>query len=70
MRALSHIGAAGVEPAAFHPSTIWAPIAAVPGFADVRLDVNAIDYAILGVYLLVVLGVGWVAMRYVKTSLE
>jgi len=42
----------------------------VPGFADVRLDVNGIDYAILGVYFLVVLGVGWVAKRYIRTSLD
>jgi SSS family solute:Na+ symporter len=42
----------------------------VPGFADVRLDVNGIDYAILGVYFVVVLGVGWVAKRYVRTSLD
>jgi solute:Na+ symporter, SSS family len=41
-----------------------------PFIADVRLDVNAIDYAILGVYFLTVLGVGWVAKRYVKTSLD
>jgi solute:Na+ symporter, SSS family len=38
--------------------------------ADVRLNTNALDYAILGVYFVVVLGVGWVAKRYVKTSLD
>jgi solute:Na+ symporter, SSS family len=38
--------------------------------ADVRLDVNAVDYAILAVYFIVVLGIGFVAKRYVKTSLD
>ncbi len=38
--------------------------------ANVRLDVNALDYSILGVYFVVVLGIGWVAKRYVKTSLD
>src|SRR6185312_12543535 len=38
--------------------------------ADVRLNTNALDYAILGVYFVTVLGVGWVAKRYVKTSLD
>jgi solute:Na+ symporter, SSS family len=37
---------------------------------NVRLDVNALDYSILGVYFVVVLGIGWVAKRYVKTSLD
>jgi len=35
-----------------------------------RLDVNAIDYAIIAVYFLVVLGIGFAARRYVKTSLD
>src|SRR5215218_4342200 len=38
--------------------------------ADVRLNTNALDFAILGVYFVVVLGVGFVARRYVKTSLD
>jgi SSS family solute:Na+ symporter len=38
--------------------------------SDVRLDTNALDFAILGVYFVVVLGVGFVARRYVKTSLD
>jgi SSS family solute:Na+ symporter len=42
----------------------------VPITAQVRLDVNAIDYGILGVYFIVVLGIGFVARRYVKTSLD
>ncbi len=42
----------------------------MPALAQVRLDVNAIDYAILGVYFAVVLGVGLIARRYVKTSLD
>jgi SSS family solute:Na+ symporter len=37
---------------------------------DVRLDTNFLDYAILAVYFLVVLGVGFVARRFVKTSLD
>jgi solute:Na+ symporter, SSS family len=35
-----------------------------------RLDVNAIDYAILFVYFVVVLGIGFAAKRYIKTSLD
>jgi solute:Na+ symporter, SSS family len=35
-----------------------------------RLDVNAIDYAIIAVYFIVVLGIGFAARRYVKTSLD
>ena len=38
--------------------------------ARVRLDTNALDYAILAIYFVVVLGVGFVARRYVKTSLD
>jgi SSS family solute:Na+ symporter len=37
---------------------------------DVRFDVNAVDYGILALYFLTVLGVGFVARRYVKTSLD
>jgi SSS family solute:Na+ symporter len=37
---------------------------------DVRLDTNFLDYAILAVYFIVVLGVGFVARRFVKTSLD
>jgi SSS family solute:Na+ symporter len=35
-----------------------------------RLDTNALDYAILAIYFLVVLGVGFAARRYIKTSLD
>jgi solute:Na+ symporter, SSS family len=35
-----------------------------------RLDVNAVDYAILFVYFVVVLGIGFAAKRYIKTSLD
>jgi solute:Na+ symporter, SSS family len=35
-----------------------------------RLNANAIDYAIIGVYFVVVLGIGFIARRYVKTSLD
>jgi solute:Na+ symporter, SSS family len=37
---------------------------------QVRLDTNFIDYAILAFYFAVVLGVGLVARRYVKSSLD
>jgi SSS family solute:Na+ symporter len=36
----------------------------------IRLDVNVVDYAILAAYFLVVLGVGFAAKRYIKTSLD
>jgi SSS family solute:Na+ symporter len=36
----------------------------------IRLDVNVVDYAILAAYFVVVLGVGWAAKRYIKTSLD
>src|SRR3954453_9256099 len=35
-----------------------------------RLDTNALDFAILGVYFVVVLGVGFAAKRYIKSSLD
>src|SRR3954469_19810783 len=35
-----------------------------------RLDVNWIDYGILAAYFVVVLGVGFAARRYIKTSLD
>src|SRR3954451_244004 len=38
--------------------------------ADVRLNVNAVDYAILAIYFLTVLGVGFAAKRYIKSSLD
>ena len=37
---------------------------------DARLDTNVIDYAILVTYFIVVLGVGFAAKRYIKTSLD
>jgi solute:Na+ symporter, SSS family len=37
---------------------------------QIRLDTNAIDYAILAVYFVVVLGIGFAARRYIKTSLD
>ncbi len=37
---------------------------------DVRLDTNALDYAILLTYFIVVLGVGFAAKRYIHTSLD
>src|SRR3954453_21157237 len=38
--------------------------------AEVRLNTNALDFAILGIYFVVVLGVGFIAKRYIKTSLD
>ena len=37
---------------------------------DLRLDVNVLDYAILALYFLVVLGIGLAARRAVRTSLD
>src|ERR1041385_649521 len=37
---------------------------------DLRLDTNFIDYAILAGYFVVVLGVGFAAKRYIKSSLD
>src|SRR5690348_2800113 len=42
------------------------PLAAV----DVRLNLKAVDWVILGIYFIVVLGVGFAARRYIKTSLD
>jgi SSS family solute:Na+ symporter len=38
--------------------------------SDVRLNTNALDFAILGVYFVVVLGIGFIAKRYINTSLD
>ena len=38
--------------------------------ADARLNMNGFDYAILFIYFALVLGIGWIAKRYVKTSLD
>ncbi len=37
---------------------------------QVRLDVNAVDYAIVLAYFAVVLGIGFAAKRYIKSSLD
>jgi SSS family solute:Na+ symporter len=37
---------------------------------ELRLPTNALDYSILGIYFVVVLGVGFAARRSVKTSLD
>ena len=37
---------------------------------DLRLDTNVIDYAIIAVYFVAVLGIGFTAKRYIKTSLD
>ena len=38
--------------------------------AGLRLDVNGVDYAILAIYFIVVLGIGFAARRSVSTSLD
>jgi SSS family solute:Na+ symporter len=38
--------------------------------SDVRLDTNVLDFVIVGVYFVVVLGIGFIARRYIKTSLD
>jgi solute:Na+ symporter, SSS family len=37
---------------------------------DVRLETNGVDYAILAIYFIAVLGIGFAARRYIKTSLD
>ena len=37
---------------------------------DLRLDTNVADYLILVIYFVVVLGIGFAAKRYIKTSLD
>src|SRR6188768_2157857 len=37
---------------------------------DIRLDTNLVDYAILAIYFVAVLGIGFAAKRYIKTSLD
>ncbi len=37
---------------------------------QLRLDVNLIDYSILIIYFIVVLGIGFAARRFIKTSLD
>jgi Na+/proline symporter len=36
----------------------------------VRLDLNWLDYVILGCYFLTVLGIGWLARRSISSSLD
>lgn len=38
--------------------------------AELRLPTNWLDYMILGIYFVVVLGIGFAARRSVKTSLD
>src|ERR1700710_2290279 len=38
--------------------------------ADIRLNTNLVDYAILAIYFVAVLGIGFAAKRYIKTSLD
>ena len=37
---------------------------------ELRLDVNFVDYLILAIYFVFVLGIGFAAKRYIKTSLD
>ena len=37
---------------------------------ELRLDTNFVDYAILAIYFIAVLGIGFAAKRYIKTSLD
>src|SRR5918912_1286839 len=37
---------------------------------SLRLDTNLADYAILAIYFVAVLGIGFAARRYIKTSLD
>jgi len=37
---------------------------------DIKLDTNMADYAILAIYFVAVLGIGFAAKRYIKTSLD
>jgi len=37
---------------------------------ELRLDVNFVDYAILAIYFIAVLGIGFAAKRFIKTSLD
>ena len=38
--------------------------------SEIRLDTNLVDYAILAIYFVAVLGIGFAAKRYIKTSLD
>jgi SSS family solute:Na+ symporter len=38
--------------------------------ANIRLNTNLVDYAILAIYFVAVLGIGFAAKRYIKTSLD
>src|SRR3954468_17858747 len=42
----------------------------VLGAAEIRLDTNLVDYAILAIYFAAVLGIGFAARRFIKTSLD
>ena len=42
----------------------------VPYVNEIRLDTNFVDYAIIATYFVVVLGVGFAAKRYIKSSLD
>jgi SSS family solute:Na+ symporter len=38
--------------------------------ADLRLDANAVDYVLLAIYFVLVLGIGYMARRHVSTSID
>ncbi|MEU0676222.1 sodium:solute symporter family protein [Streptomyces sp. NPDC006172] len=52
-----------------HPVPAVHPVAG-PLAAELRLPTNWLDYTILGIYFVVVLGIGFAARRSVKTSLD
>ncbi|MFD4787968.1 sodium:solute symporter family protein [Streptomyces sp. NPDC058459] len=54
------------------PPTAPAPLAAGPSYlaSELRLPTNWLDYTILAIYFVVVLGIGFAARRSVKTSLD
>jgi SSS family solute:Na+ symporter len=54
------------------PASIWGRETrlTVLGAAEIRLDTNLVDYAILAIYFVAVLGIGFAAKRYIKTSLD
>jgi Na+/proline symporter len=47
-----------------------APTAYSTAVNELRLDVNLVDYSILIIYFIVVLGIGFAARRYIRTSLD
>lgn len=38
--------------------------------ANLRLDANAVDYILLALYFVLVLGIGYMARKHVSTSID